>query len=157
MISPSEYRFFPLLEGNLCVLRKQQHAAAALLVRGNHRREGKGRCCCLRNGIHSIPCRTTDLAPGWFAENMNWRTRWIEERTLSRMNASEKWMIIWITPPTPNHHPPKMDVLPKTFLPNTLAAKWIVLVQVRPPKKQRRLCLLFCLFLLLWSECFSQP
>ena len=28
------------------------------------RREGKRRRCCLGDGIHSIPCRTTDLAPG---------------------------------------------------------------------------------------------
>ena len=27
---------------------------------------------------------------------------------------------------TPNHHPPKMDVLPKTFLQIILAAKWLV-------------------------------
>ena len=28
------------------------------------RREGKGRRCCLGDGIHSIPCRTTDFAQG---------------------------------------------------------------------------------------------
>ena len=27
-------------------------------------REGKGRRCCLGNGIDSIPCHTTGLAPG---------------------------------------------------------------------------------------------
>ena len=27
------------------------------------RREDKGRRCCLGEGIHSIPCRNTDLAP----------------------------------------------------------------------------------------------
>ena len=30
------------------------------------RREGKGRRCCLGDGIHSIPCRTTDLTPEFF-------------------------------------------------------------------------------------------
>ena len=33
------------------------------------RREGKGRRCCLGDGIIAIPCRTTDLAPGCFEEN----------------------------------------------------------------------------------------
>ena len=28
------------------------------------RKEGKGRRCCLGYTIHSIPCHTTDLAPG---------------------------------------------------------------------------------------------
>ena len=29
------------------------------------RREGEGRCCCLgEDGIHLIPCQTTDFAPG---------------------------------------------------------------------------------------------
>ena len=28
------------------------------------RRESKGRRCCLGDRIRSIPCRTTDLAPG---------------------------------------------------------------------------------------------
>ena len=28
------------------------------------RRKGKGRRCCLEGGIHSLPCRTTDLALG---------------------------------------------------------------------------------------------
>ena len=28
------------------------------------RREGKGRRCCLGDGIHSIPCHTTDLSRG---------------------------------------------------------------------------------------------
>ena len=32
------------------------------------RREGKGRRCCLGDGIHSIQCHTTDLAQRWFEE-----------------------------------------------------------------------------------------
>ena len=32
------------------------------------RREGKGRCCCLGGGIHSIPCRSTDLPLELFEE-----------------------------------------------------------------------------------------
>ena len=45
------------------------------------RRECQGRHCCLWDGIHSIPCRTTDLAPWWF-----------EEQPLGRKDASELWM-----------------------------------------------------------------
>ena len=40
-----------------------------------------------------------------------------------RMDASEKWMIIWVTSHQPNHYSPKMDVLTKTFLQIILAAK----------------------------------
>ena len=38
------------------------------------------------------------------------------------MNVSEKWMIIWFTPHQNMHHPPEMDVLPKTFLQIIIAA-----------------------------------
>ena len=40
------------------------------------------------------------------------------------MDALEKWMIIHAVHTSPNHHPPKMDVLTKTFLLIILAAKW---------------------------------
>ena len=33
-----------------------------------YRREGKGRRCFFEDGIHSIPCRSTDLLSGWFEE-----------------------------------------------------------------------------------------
>ena len=46
-------------------------------------------------GIHSIPCRTTDLAPGWFEE--------IEGQTFGILDDSEKWMIIWFTPNQSNN------------------------------------------------------
>ena len=39
---------------------------------------------------------------------------------------------------TPNHHPPKMEVLPKTFLQNILAAKLLVRHSSTSPKQQRR-------------------
>ena len=41
-------------------------------------------------------------------------------------------------PTIPNHHPIKMDVLPKTFVQIILAAKWLV----RPPSSSDDLCLL---------------
>ena len=41
-----------------------------------------------------------------FSTRMIWRKGWVEERTLGRMDASEKWMIIWFTPHQ-NHHLPK--------------------------------------------------
>ena len=33
---------------------------------------------------------------------------------------------------TPNHHPPKMDFLPKTFLQIILAAKWLARLPAIP-------------------------
>ena len=57
------------------------------------RREGKGRRCSSTELIH-FPCRTTVLAPGWFEETDEKKNR----RMLGRMDASEKWMIIWFTP-----------------------------------------------------------
>ena len=43
---------------------------------------------------------------------------------------------------TPNHHPPKMDVLPKTFLQINLAANWLLRysrMYVRPNQQRRPL------------------
>ena len=45
---------------------------------------------------------------------------------------------------TPNHHPPKMDILPKTFRPIILASKQLVW----PPKSSDDLYLLYCLNIL---------
>ena len=63
---------------------------------------------------------------------------------------------------TPNHHPPKMDFLPKTFLQIILAAKWLARHPVCPPNSSEDLFLLFCLFLSLYGTsvgdvhtCFS--
>ena len=39
---------------------------------------------------------------------------------------------------TPNHHAPKKDVLPKTFLQIILAAKWLVRHSSTSPNQQRR-------------------
>ena len=39
---------------------------------------------------------------------------------------------------TPNHHPHKMDVLPKTFLQIILAANWLVRHSIPSPKQKRR-------------------
>ena len=86
--------------------------------------------------------------PDW----MDGFTTRMKKRMHRRMDAwqngsSEKWMINLVHT-TPNHHPPKMDILQKTFLQIILAVKWIV----RPPNSSDDLCLLFCLFLLLWCE-----
>ena len=58
------------------------------------RREGQGCHCWLWDRIDSIRCRTRDLALGRFEE----KDEYIEERTLGRMDAWEKWMIIRFTP-----------------------------------------------------------
>ena len=64
---------------------------------------------------------------------------------------------------TPNHHPPKIDVLPKTFLKIILAAKWLVRHSSASPKQQRRplpsllsallRCTLYSQQQLMWRDC----
>ena len=54
------------------------------------------------------------------------------------MDALKKWMFIRFTPYVPNHHPFKMDILPKTFVHIFLAAKWLVRHSCTSPKHQRR-------------------
>ena len=69
-----------------------------------------------------------------FSPWMIWRKRLIEERTLGRMNASEKWMIIcWFTP----HQP---TTLPKWRFSQILflGARWLVRLSRTPPEQQRR-------------------
>ena len=74
-----------------------------------------------------------------FSTRMVWWKGGKEERTLGRMDASEKYGYRLVHT-TPNCHPPKMDVLLKTFLQIIHAAS--------PPNSSDDLCLLFCLFLL---------
>ena len=83
------------------------------------RREGKCCRCCFGEGILSIPCHTTDLAPC----RMIWRKWLIEERTLGRMDASEK-LDDHLVHTTPNHHPSKVNFLPKSFLQIILTDKY---------------------------------
>ena len=40
-----------------------KHAVYESEKKDEDRKEGKGRRCCLVDGIHSIPCQTKDLAP----------------------------------------------------------------------------------------------
>ena len=97
-----------------------------------YRRDGKGRRCCWGRGgggIHSIPCRTTDLAPGCF-----------EEKDEKKNGRSAEWML---QKKSPIQHPPNMDVLPKTFLYIIFAANWLQCrIQVCPPKNIDDLCLI---------------
>ena len=58
------------------------------------------------------------------------------------MDALEKRKIILFTP---NHHPTKRDVLPKTFDHFILTAKWLVRHSSMSPTNSDDLCLLFCL------------
>ena len=50
---------------------------------------------------------------------------------------------------TPNHHPPKMEVLPKLFFKSSLLLNGQWGIQVRPPNSNDDFSLFFCLFLLL--------
>ena len=75
------------------------------------------------------------------------------EQAFGRMDALEKRMTFQFTLHcTPNHHSPKLDVLPKTCLQIILAAKWLLVQHsstVRTPSNCDDLCLLFCLILIL--------
>ena len=78
-----------------------------------------------------------------FTTRMIWRKGWIEERTLCRMDASRQT--------TPHHPPPKMDVLTKTLLQIIHAAGYSAAFKYVTPNSSDDLCLLFCLFLLVWN------
>ena len=56
------------------------------------RRESKGRRCCLRDGLFS-----SMTALYRYSTRMTWRKGWIQVRTLGRMDASDKWMIICVS------------------------------------------------------------
>ena len=89
---------------------------------------------------------------------MIWRKGWIELR-LHRWNGCFGKMDDHPDHTTPNHHPPKMDVLPKTFLRIILAAKGLVRHSSTCPKQQRwhlpfsLFLILFYLFALAFWKC----
>ena len=94
------------------------------------RREGKGRRCCLGDGIDSIPC-CTNLYQYDLKKRMNrvMATWW--NGCFEKMDDHSVHTI-------PNPHPSKMDVLPKTFIQIILATKWLVRHSSRSSKQQRR-------------------
>ena len=64
------------------------------------------------------------------------------------MDASERWIVKnYPVHITPNHQPPKMDILPKSFHPCYLLHAFKYLVHSLNSSDD--LCLLFCLILLL--------
>ena len=82
-------------------------------------REGKGYCCCLGAGIHSIPCRTTYfhiLHQDDLKKRMNRRSDTWQKGCFRKMDDP-------LVHTTFNHHPPKMYVLPKIVLQVMLVAK----------------------------------
>ena len=100
---------------------------------------------CLGNGIHSIPCCTTDSHQDDLKQGINRRTDAWQYGGLRKMDDH-------LVHTTPNHHPPKMDVLPKTFLQIILAANWLVQHSILSPKQQRRPLPSLHLFLLLCTR-----
>ena len=65
------------------------------------------------------------------------------ERLTGAMDAFEKWMTIRFTPNEPNHHPTKMDVLPKSkyFCSNHLCCQMVSAAfkyVPHPPSSHRR-------------------
>ena len=93
------------------------------------RREDKGRRCCLGDGIHSIPYRTTDLPSEDLKKRMN-------RRTDDWQNGCFRKMDDHLVHTSPNYHPPKMDVLSKTLL--QIVANWLERHSIPSPKQQRR-------------------
>ena len=62
----------------------------------------------------------------------------MNRRTDAWQNGCFRKMDDHLVHTTPNHHPPKMDVLPKTFLQIILASKWLVWHSSTSPKQQWR-------------------
>ena len=84
-------------------------------------------------GTELIPCRTTDLASGWFEQT--WQSTVVAAEHLDDLPVLT----------IPNHHPSKMDVLLKTFLQIIRAAKWPVRHSSTSQNSSDDLCLLFCI------------
>ena len=96
------------------------------------RREGNGCRCCLGgwNSFNSMPHYGFSTHDD-FKKRINRRTDAWQYGWFRKMNDH-------LVNTTPNHHPPKMDGLPKTFLQIILAAKWLVRYSSTSPKQQRR-------------------
>ena len=94
--------------------------------RRNRQKRSKGRRCCLRDGIHSIPCRTTDFAPEWFEEKDNWKNG-----RLAETDASEKCMFSWSTSHQTTTVPKWIPFFKSSFL-------RLVRHSIPSPKQQRR-------------------
>ena len=62
----------------------------------------------------------------------------INRRADAWQNGCNRKMDDHLVHTTTNHHPPKMDVLPKTFLQIILAANWPVWPSSTSPKQQRQ-------------------
>ena len=99
--------------------------------------------------LNSLPVATlTILHQDDLMKRMNritatWRIGFLEKKDDNLVHtAPNQW----------NHHPTKMDVLPKTVLHIILATKWFVRHSstVRHPTSSDDLCLIFCLIILLW-------
>ena len=72
---------------------------------------------------------------------MIWRKGWIEEKTRGRMDI---YLLIHTKPPPYQN----WIFFEKLFI---CAAKWLLRHSIKSPKSSDNLCLLFCLFLLLWA------
>ena len=68
---------------------------------------------------------------------------------LGMMDASDKWIIIWLTPHQINTQR-KWMFFQKPFFKSSLLLNGQCDIQELPPNSSDDLCLLFCLFLLLW-------
>ena len=78
--------------------------------------------------------------------------KWKNRRTDTWRNGASKKMdyhLVHTKPP-----PPKMDVIPKTFLQIILAATWLVWHSSTSPKPHDNLCLTVCLILLLCLQLY---
>ena len=84
------------------------------------RREGKGRRCCLGDGINSIHCRIIaifhqdDSKKRMNRKTTTWRNGWFEQIDDHPVHS------------IPNHHSTKTGVIPRTFVQLILAAIWLM-------------------------------
>ena len=88
----------------------------------------KGRRCWPWDGTK---CRTTHFSQDDLKNRMNRRTDTWQNEWFRKINNHPVQTV-------PNHHSPKMDVLPKTCLQIILVAKWLVRHSFLSPNQQRR-------------------
>ena len=112
-------------------------------MKDTYRREGKGRRCCFGDGIDSIPCRTSHLAPGCLKKRTNGITATWWNGCLGKTDDHPVHS-------TSKHHHPKMDVLPKSISSNHPCRQMAIVRHSSTSSND--FCLRFCLILIIYDR-----
>ena len=96
-----------------------------------------------------IECRTAHYSQDDLKKRMNRRTNTWRNGCFGKINDLPVHI-------SPNHHPPKMNVLSKKlFFKSSLPLNGYCSIQFRPPTSSDDLCLPLCRILILYSVCLA--